>query len=294
MNDVEPHVARARAPDDRVEVRPVVVEERAALVEDPRDVLDPLVEQPERRRVREHQARRAVVDLRAEVVQVEVAAVGRRDLRELEACHRHARRVRAVGGVGGHDHVPPGLAAVGERGAHQHQPRQLALRPRSRLQRHRGQASDLDEDLLELPHQLERALRALVLLQRMEVAETLERGRALVHARVVLHRAAAERVEARVDPEVAVGERGEVPDDLVLRNLRQARRALAGKLGGDLGHRQAVRGDAARAPTGTRLLEDQLHQTDPVTSARTSASRSTSAGVRFSVSATRSTSSSPG
>ena len=260
MDDVEAHVAGAGAADDGVEVGPVVVEERAALVEDPRDLLDPLVEQPERRRVREHQARRAVVDLRPQVVEVEVAAVGRRDLRELEARHRHARRVRPVRRVGRHDHVAAGLAAVGERRTHQHQPRQLALRAGSRLQGDRRQSGDLDEDLLELPHQLERALRALVLLQRMEVAEPLERGRALVHARVVLHRAAAERVEARVDPEVAVGERGEVPDDLVLRHFGQSRRPLASQLGRDLGHGQVVLRDAAGAPARTRLLEDQLHQ----------------------------------
>ena len=140
MDDVEAHVARPREPDDRVEVRAVVVEERAALVEDRRDLLDALVEEPERRRVRQHQARRTVVDLCAEVVEVEVAAVGRRDLRELEAGHRDARRVRAVGGVGGDDHVPLRLAAVGEGGAHEHQAGQLALRAGGRLQRDRRAA----------------------------------------------------------------------------------------------------------------------------------------------------------
>ena len=67
-----------------------------------------------------------------------------------------------------------GLAAVGERGAHQHQPRQLALRAGGRLERDGGQAGHLGEDLLQLPHQLERALRPVVLLQRMEVAEAGE------------------------------------------------------------------------------------------------------------------------
>ena len=63
---------------------------------------------------------------------------------------------------------------------------------------------------------------------------------ALVDARVVLHRAAAERVEAGIDPEVPVGQLGEVADDLVLGDLGESRRALPAELGGDLGHGQAV------------------------------------------------------
>jgi hypothetical protein len=46
VDDVEAHVAGARDPDHRVQVRAVVVEERAGVVEDLRDLLDALVEQP--------------------------------------------------------------------------------------------------------------------------------------------------------------------------------------------------------------------------------------------------------
>ena len=75
-------------------------------------------------------------------------------------------------GVGGDDRVALlALAPVGEVGAHQHQPRQLALRAGGRLQRHGRQPRHLGQDLLQLPHQLERALRALVLLMRVQVRE---------------------------------------------------------------------------------------------------------------------------
>ena len=261
-------------------------------MEDRGDLLDPLVEEPERRGVRQHEPCGPLVDLRAKVVEVEVAAVGRRDLRELEARHRHARRVRAVRRVGRDDHVPLVLAAVGERGAHQHQARELALRAGRGLQRDGRQARDLGEDLLELPHELERSLRALVLLQRMEVTEAGQGDDPLVDAWVVLHRAAAERVEARVDPEVAVGERGEVAHELVLGHLREPRRTLPSKLWRKRRHWETVRRDATRATPRPRLLVDQLHYA--TTSASTSARRSTSAGVRFSVTATSRTSSSPG
>ena len=145
--------------------------------------------------------------------------------------------------------LPLVLAAVGERGTHEHQPGQLALRAGRRLQRDRGQPRHLGEDLLQLPHQLERALRPVVLLERMEVAEAGQRDDPLVDPRVVLHRAAAERVEAGVDPEVAIGERGEVADDLVLGHLGEARRPLASKLGGKLRHRRSCVGTRpARRP----------------------------------------------
>ena len=263
-------------------------------MEDLGDRLDAFVEQPERRGVRQHQTGGAVVDLGAQILEVEVAPVGRRDLLELEARHRDAGGVRSVRRVGRDDHVPAGLAAVGERGPHEHQARQLALRAGRGLERHRRQPRDLGEDLLELPHQGERALRALVLLERVQVAEARQPDDPLVDARVVLHRAAAERVEAGVDPEVPVGELREVAHDLVLGHLGQTWRRLPPQLGRQLGNGQPVRRDAPRAPARPRLLVDELHIAHEHTSASTSASRSTSAGVRLSVSATSRTSSSPG
>ena len=151
------------------------------------------------------------------------------------------------------------LAAVVERGAHQHQTRQLPLRAGGGLQRHGRQSRHLGEDLLQLPHQLERALGALVLLVRVQRREAGERGDALVDARVVLHRAGAERVEAGVDAEVAVGEVREVADDLVLGQLRQPRRLLARERGGHLGHGQAVVREATGAAARLALLVDEVH-----------------------------------
>ena len=187
--------------------------------------------------IREHEAGSPLVHLPAQVLEVEVAARVGLDFRELVARHRDARGVRPVRGVGGDDRVSL-LAAVGEVRAHEHEPGELALRPGGRLQRHGRKSRDLGEDLLQVPHQLERALGVLVLRMRVQVAEPRERGSALVDARVVLHRAGAERVEARVDPEGAVGERREVPHDLRLGELGKARRVCPAQAGGKLGDRE--------------------------------------------------------
>jgi hypothetical protein len=96
VDDVEPHVARAAAAHDRVQVCAVVVEGRPAGVDNPGDLGDVLVEDAERVRVGEHQAGDALVDLRAQVVQVHPTPLVGRNLHHLIAGHRHRRGVRPV------------------------------------------------------------------------------------------------------------------------------------------------------------------------------------------------------
>ena len=192
-----------------------------------------------------------------QVLEVEVPARVGPDLLELVPGHRHAGGVRPVRGVGRDDRVAL-LAAIGEVRAHEHEPGQLALRSCGRLERHRREPRDLREDLLQPPHELERALRGLVLLVRVQVAETREPGQPLVHARVVLHRARAERVEARVHAERAVGERREMADELGLGDLGQTRRMRPAQALRDLRNRQIGPRRSARAATRPGPLEDEL------------------------------------
>jgi hypothetical protein len=304
VDDVEAHVAGPGASHHRVEVGPVVVERRARVVDDVGDLLDRRVEQPERVRVGQHQQRDVVARLGLEVLDVDAAAVVRADLDDLQAGHRHRRRVRPVRGVG-REHLGPAVLAVRlVVGAGQQHPRELAVRAGARLERDVRQPGDLAERALELPHQAQRALRALRMLQRVQARVARQRGDALVQLRVVLHRARAERVEARVQVEVALGEAVVVADDLGLGDLGQLRR---------LGTAEAVRqqvlpvgdvelGRGERAPPGLRLLVDRagavallggLGEGHACTASRTAdwsvaARRSMSALLRCSVMATSS------
>ena len=233
----------------RVEVGAVVVERRADVVDDVRDLLDVLVEQSERVRVGEHQAGDVVARLGLEVLEVDAAARVGADLHDLVAGHRHRRRVGAVRGVG-RQHLGARLAAVLVVGARQQHAGELAVRAGARLQRDVRQPGDLGERALQLPHQPQRALRAPRVLERVQARVAGQRGDPLVQLRVVLHRARAERVEAGVEVEVALREAVVVADDLRLGDLRAAAPARCGGSGRAAGRRGAARRARARRTRG--------------------------------------------
>ena len=297
VDDVEPHVAGPRDAHHGVQVRAVVVERRPRLVHDPRDLLDVAVEQAERVRIRQHQAGHVRAGLLAQVVEVDAAVVGGADLHHLVAGHRHAGRVRAVGGVG-REHLGPHLAAVLVVRAREQQAGQLPVRARARLQRDVREARDLREIRLEAPHELEGALRIGRLLERVQPGVPGQRRHPLVDLRVVLHRARAERVEARVEVEVLLREVVVVPDDLGLGHLRQRGRLAADRRRGEELLDRPLRDVRGRrcegAPALARALEDRdrpllgrPHATTSSREAATSAARrSMSSRVRRSVIAT--------
>ena len=184
-----------------------------------------------------------------------VAAHRRRD----EAAHDDAGRVRAVRGVRDDDAL--GVAALGQvRRADDQQAGELAVGAGRRLQRGDVQAADLGEPALELVHQLEGALHQRLRLVRVQAGEAVQARGHLVHARVVLHRAAAERVAAAVHAVVERAEAGEVTQQVDLADLGQARRRRAAQgLGDELGGRHLGHAELrqrVRAAAGARLLVD--------------------------------------
>ena len=258
VQDVEAHVAGPAHAHDRVEVGAVAVRERADLVHEARDLADVLVEQAERVRVGEHDRRDVRPQGRSQGLHVHAAALVAGHGRDLVAAHRHRGRVRAVCRVRDDDalsRVPVGRVMR----ADDHEAGELAVCAGRGLKRHSGQARDLAQALLELDHELQHALDRGFGLVGMQVREAREPADALVHPRVVLHGAAAERVEAVVHAEVHAGERGEVAGDVHLGQLRQHGRRTPGtarerRVPVGLGHVQLRQRDAAHA--GSALVED--------------------------------------
>ena len=172
------------------------------------------------------------------------------DLHDRVAGHRHGRRVRAVCRVRG-QHLRARVTAVGVEGLGQQHAGQLAVRPGAGLQRDVRQPGDLAQRPLEVPHQLQRALRVRRALQRMQPRVPGQRRDALVQARVVLHRARPQRIEARIEVEVPLRQVHVVAHDLRLAHLRQPRRLGAAEAVGQqsVGLRTSISGQTnARRP----------------------------------------------
>ena len=132
---------------------------------------------------------------------------------------------------------------------------ELAVRARGRLQRDRVHAGDFGEHLFERRHHFHDSLRERFGLIRMRPRQPVDARYLLVHARVVLHGAGAERIEAKIDGVVLSGEAREVADgfhlahlgeigDFRARILRAERRS--GIDGGDIERRQLVAALAGR------------------------------------------------
>ncbi len=260
MDDVEAHVARPRVAHHRVEVGAVVVERPSRLVDQTGDLGDVLVEEAERVGVGQHQAGDLVGDLGPQVVHLDPAALVGRDLHHLIAGHRHRGRIGPVRGVGG-EHLGSPFAAVGVVGAGQQQAGQLAVGAGRGLQADVRQAADLAQRLLEQPHQLQRPLCPPRVLRRMQASVSGKRRHTLIQTRVVLHRAGAKRIEARVEVEVAAREPVVMTDDLRLGDLGQVGRLLAQQVGGNQLVEGALRdfgfGKHRGAAPGLRLLIDR-------------------------------------
>src|SRR5205823_4299110 len=77
---------------------------------------------------------------------------------------------------------------------------------------------------LKPPHELEGTLHRLLILVRMKARESRQGRRRLIGDRVVLHGAAAERIELLADRVVERGEPAVVPHDLRLAEPRQVGR----------------------------------------------------------------------
>ena len=184
-------------PMTALSVRAVVVERAARLVDDLGDLLDLRVEDPQRVGVGEHQAGGVVAGLRPQVVEVDAAVGVRRDLDDLQAGHRHRRRVRAVRGVGRQHLGAVRLAPVGVVGLASAARRRARRASRRTAAARRAAGPATSASARSRFHISSSAPWARVgSCSGCSRAWPGSAGDPLVQARVVLHRARAERVEA--------------------------------------------------------------------------------------------------
>ena len=107
-----------------------------------------------------------------------------------------------------------GLPWDSRKRAHQQDAGEFAVRAGGRLQRDRVHAGDFEHGLFEPAIHFHRALRELSGLVGMRPRHAFDTRHQFIHARVVLHGAGTERIQAEIDGVVPGGEAREVADHL--------------------------------------------------------------------------------
>src|SRR5215472_16993445 len=135
---------------------------------------------------------------------------------------------------------------------------------RGRLQGDPVHADDLAEGLLQPPHQLQSTLDGVFVLIRVQSRESLQPGGLFIGDRVVLHGAAAERVELLADGVVQRSHATVVAQDLGLAETGKRRWAAPAKLGRELSIRpHACLWKSGRGQRAPAQLEAQRFRHPP-------------------------------
>ena len=198
VHGVDAEIARAHLAHDGVEIRPIRIEEGSRRMHRLGDCRDVALEQPARVGIGEHDRRDLAAQALAHLGDVDGSVGAGRDRFHPVAEQGCGRRVGAVRGLR-HQDDRAALAARRERGLDRHHAAQLAVRAGLGRKRQRRHAGELDEPAGEHVDQFERALDGRQRLQRMDVGEAGKPRHLLVEARIVLHGARAERIDAGVD-----------------------------------------------------------------------------------------------
>ncbi len=168
----------------------------------------------------------------------------------------------------GNENLAPGrrFALRLDRRADRHHAAHFAVRARLRGKRDRLHAGQLDQPAAEFAHQRERALHRLFRLQRMNVGEARKSRHLLVEARIMLHRAGAERENAGVDGVILLRQADIMAYGLRLRKPRQTN-GLAPRENSEprFGLQRLFEIDAARRRRPDLENERLLNRKTPVT-----------------------------
>ena len=255
VHGVDAEIAGPHAPDDGVEVGAVAIEVAARPVHRVGDVDDVVLEQAAGVGVGDHGAGDVGAELGLEGGEIDAAAIVGGHRIDLVAAGRRGRGIGAVRGFR-HQDALARIALGQQRGADGHDAAQLAMRAGGRRHRDRRHVGQRLQPVRQLVDQLQRALHGGDRLHRMQIADAGQPRHLLVEARIVLHGAGAERIDAHVDGVVLLAHLGVVAHHLRLAQARQADLALA------LQAAEAVlvlrdRGQVDAAAALHALLEDQ-------------------------------------
>ena len=224
VHHVEAGLAGLEPTHDRVEVGAVHVGQRAGRVDGLEQLADPRLEQAERRRVGDHDRGRPRAERRLERVDVHAAIGCRRDGDRPIAGHRRGRRVRPVAEIPGRGPRPGSVSPRARWYARIIRiPVSSPWAPAAgwsvtaRIPEISASATSSSHRSWSVPWATSSGAIG------WSVAKPRQPGRPFVELRVELHRARAERVEARVDRVVELAKVDVVADDVRFVHLGEGR-----------------------------------------------------------------------
>ena len=198
VHRIDAQITRPHLADDGVEVGAVAIEVSAGLVHDARDFHDLGFEETARVGIGQHDGGDVGTDCGPHRIGRHRAICLRGYGAHGVAHERRRRRIGAVRRIRHqHDAALGALRLV--RGLDGEHAGQLAVRASLGAERHRRHAGELHQIARQHFHQRDCALHGLLGLQRMDVAKARQPRHLLVQARIVLHRARAQRIEPAVD-----------------------------------------------------------------------------------------------
>ena len=258
VDDVEPHVTRPHLAQNGIEVGAVVVQQATGLMHDVGNLLDAPFEHAEGAGIGQHDAGGLRSHRRLQRLDIDIALVVGRHLARHVAEHCRRGRIGAVRRVRHQYLGAPGVAPRPVIGTDHRHAGEFTLGAGHGRKAYAGHAGDVLEDLLQVMHARQKALRMRHRGQRVPAGKPRQQGQGVTGARVVFHRARTQRIEVRVDGKIQPRQLGVVAHHLQFGNLRQQRRRAAaqGSGNGQLAHRVTrhlrVGGTARR-----RFFEDQ-------------------------------------
>ncbi len=205
MRDVRPKPARRAQPDQRVQVRAVHVNLPAVPVHDLADLDDALLEHAVSRRIGHHERGepvRVLRGVRLEILDVDIAVLVATHDDDGHPGHGRARRVGAVCRARDQADVALALAARCVIAADDQKACIFALRSGIGLQRHRSEAGDPLQHVLEPVDQGKRAFRLIERHEGVNACKCRPGDRQHLGRRVQLHGAGAERNHRPVERNV--------------------------------------------------------------------------------------------
>ena len=141
---------------------------------------------------------------------------------------------------------------------HHHQSGELTMSAGIGIESELGKTRQACESLLEIVVQFQGALCGGGILKRMQGGKTRHGGNLLVDLGIILHRAAAERIETGVDTEILLRQVGVMSHHIQLAHLGKFRGLTAEKIRRDRRHAvglEPVGGTLISFASGTRYLE---------------------------------------